>query len=129
MNQSWYVDDDQDMIQAMTMVLSLLEIEVRPFFTARAAVRAFEKGERPELLILDINMPEVTGIDLLEYMRRDSAYDDMPIIMLSSEHTDVQVHEALNKGADGYAMKPVTVDELERVIDRAFEARKARNTN
>jgi DNA-binding response OmpR family regulator len=120
MTKAWYVDDDQEMIQAMSLVLSLLEIDVRPFYTARAAARAFEKGERPDLLLLDINMPDVNGIDMLEFVRNKLALTDLPVMMLSSEHTDVQVHEALEKGADAYVMKPVTIDELEKAIQRVF---------
>lgn len=120
MKTVWYVDDDQDMIHAISMMLKLLECDVRPFFNAAAAGRAFSAGERPELLILDINMPQVTGIDLLEYVRRQSGLADLPIIMLSSEDTDVQVEEALHKGADAYVLKPVMLDELERAIQTAL---------
>ncbi|MBI3160242.1 MAG: response regulator [Chloroflexi bacterium] len=123
MKIAWHIDDDQEMIQAIAMMLKLLDIEVRPFYNAPAASKALNEGGRPDLLLLDINMPQVSGIDMLEFVRRKSEYAYLPIIMLSSEDTDTQVQEALTKGADAYIMKPVTLDELEKAIRLAYESR------
>lgn len=125
MKTAWYVDDDQEMIQAISMMLRLLDYEVRPYFNAQSASRDFKAGHKPELLILDINMPQVTGIDMLEYVRRQPDLANLPVIMLSSEDTDVQIHEALEKGADAYVLKPVTLDELEQAIFKAISRRSA----
>lgn len=122
---AWYVDDDQEMIQAITMMARLLDIEIRPFQSAQSIAKSLTADPLPNLLFLDINMPQVTGIDLLEFIRRDSSYDRLPIVMLSSEDTDIQVQEALDKGADAYAMKPVTIDELETAINAAIAKRSA----
>lgn len=119
MRTAWYVDDDQEMIQAISLMMQLLDFEVRPFLTARSAAKALG-DERPDLLILDINMPEVNGIDLLEYIRMREAFNNLPVVMLSSEHTDARVDEAMDKGADAYMMKPVTLEELEDAISTAF---------
>jgi DNA-binding response OmpR family regulator len=66
-------------------------------------------------------MPEVTGIMLLEFIRRRPEWTNLPIIMLSSEATDVQVDEALRLGADDYVTKPVSIDELETAMQTAFK--------
>ena len=71
-------------------------------------------------MILDINMPEVSGLDMLEFLRRRKEWKDLPVIMLSSEAADVMVEKALQLGADGYVMKPVTIEELEKVMSLAF---------
>jgi DNA-binding response OmpR family regulator len=71
-------------------------------------------------MVLDINMPEVSGLDLLEFLRRRQEWKGLPIIMLSSEATDVMVDRALEMGADSYVMKPVTIEELEKAMDTAF---------
>ena len=123
MKLAWYIDDDQEMIQAVTLMLRLLDIKVRPFYNPPSAAKLMLKGERPDLLLLDINMPQVTGIDMLEFVRMKAEFNNLPVIMLSSEDTDVLVHEALDKGADGYVMKPVSIDELEEAILDAFKKR------
>ncbi|HNK63552.1 MAG TPA: response regulator, partial [Anaerolineales bacterium] len=86
----------------------------------RPAAQALLAGKRPDLLILDINMPEVTGLDMLEFLRRRSEWKNLPIIMLSSEAADVMVEKAMQLGADAYTMKPVTIDELEKAMAQAF---------
>jgi two-component system chemotaxis response regulator CheY len=89
-------------------------------FSARVLPQALLTGKKPDLLILDINMPEVTGIDMLEFLRRRPEWKNLPIIMLSSEAADVTVDQALALGADAYAMKPVTIEELEKAMSQAF---------
>ncbi len=119
MKTAWFADDDQDMIQALSLMLRLLGYETRPFPNARKTARALLAGERPDLLILDINMPEVSGLDLLEFIRSRRQWHDLPVIMFSSDATDVQVDHALDLGADAYIFKPVTIEELEAAILQA----------
>jgi len=92
------------------------------FRDARSAARKLLTGARPELMVLDINMPEVSGIDLLEFLRMRNDLRSIPIVMLSSETTDRQVDEAMELGADAFVFKPVTIEELEGAIQRAFAA-------
>jgi CheY-like chemotaxis protein len=100
MKRIWIVDDDEEMIRAVQMMLKLLDCEVTYYLSPRQAAKEFLASRRPDLLILDINMPEVTGIDLLEFLRRKPELNDLPIIMLSTETADVQVDQALALGAD-----------------------------
>jgi len=123
MRQVWIVDDDQEMANAMRMMLELLDCQVTSYLNARSAAQTLLTGERPDMIVLDINMPEVSGLDLLEFLRRHPEWDDLPIVMLSSEAADVTVDEALQLGADGYVMKPATLEELEKVIETAFKKR------
>ena len=125
MRTAWYVDDDQDMIQAITLMLKLLDYETRAFLGARPAAQALLAGERPDVLFLDISMPTVTGIDMLEFIRRRREWDDLPVIMLSSEATDTQVDQAFALGADAYTFKPATIEDLETALETAFRKRKS----
>lgn len=120
MKQVWIVDDDEEMGHAVSLMLKLLDCETKYFFHPRPAAQALLAGGRPDLLILDINMPEVSGLDMLEFVRRRKEWKDIPVIMLSSEAADVMVDKAMQMGADGYVMKPVTIEELERVMSQAF---------
>lgn len=125
MKTIWYVDDDGDMIRAVKLMLQLLGYETRSFPEARLAAKALLAGERPDVMMLDINMPGVSGIDLLEFVRRRKEWNDLPIIMLSSEAADLQVDTALDLGADAYVFKPVTIEELEEALESARLKRKA----
>jgi DNA-binding response OmpR family regulator len=116
----WIVDDDEEMARAVTLMLQLLDCEAHYFIHPRPAAQALIAGGKPDMLILDINMPEVSGLDMLEFVRRRQEWKDMPVIMLSSEAADVTVDHAMQLGADGYVMKPVTIEELEKVMAQAF---------
>ena len=124
MKTIWYVDDDGEMIRAVKLMLQLLGYDTVSFSDARAAAKKLLKGDRPDVLLLDINMPDVTGIDFLEFVRRRSGWNDLPIIMFSSEAADIQVDTAMDLGADAYVFKPVTLEELEEALEIAKAKRK-----
>ncbi len=122
---SWIVDDDDEMSRAVQLMLKLLDFKVERFRDAPSAARALLSGQKPDVLILDINMPEVSGIDMLEFVRMRPELKALPIVMLSSETTDVQVDEAMAKGADAFVFKPVTVEELEGALARSMRSHTA----
>ncbi len=122
MQSVWVVDDDDEMNHAIKLMLEMLNFSVRIFRDARSAARQLLSGVRPDVLVLDINMPGVTGIDMLEFIRMRGELKGLPVVMLSSETTDVQVDEAMTIGADAFIFKPVTIDELEAAIQAAMEA-------
>ena len=120
MRTVWIIDDDDEMSHAVKLMLGLLEYSAVIDRDARSAARRLDEGARPDLILLDINMPEITGIDFLEFLRLRSEYRNIPVVMLSSETTDVQVDEAMDLGADGFLFKPVTIDELEEVLNKVL---------
>ena len=120
MRDIWIVDDDEEMSRAIGLMLKLLDCNVTTFHNVRSAAQNFAVGKKPDLLILDLNMPEVSGLDMIEFLRRRPDSKDLPIVMLSSEATDVIVDKALGLGADAYVMKPVTIEELEKAMANAF---------
>jgi CheY-like chemotaxis protein len=120
MRDIWIVDDDEEMSRAVGLMLGLLDCNVTAYHNVRAAAQKFVAGQKPDLLILDINMPEVSGLDMVEFLRRRVDTKELPIVILSSESTDLIVDKALELGADSYAMKPVTVEELEKAMATAF---------
>ena len=120
MRDVWVVDDDEEMSRAVGLMLKLLDCDVTTFHNVRAAAQNFAAGKKPDLLILDLNMTEVSGLDMVEFLRRRAESKELPIVMLSSESTDVIVDRALALGADAYVMKPVTIEELEKAMANAF---------
>ena len=121
MRKIWIVDDDEEMTQAVQLMLQLIDCETTGYYNARSATQSLLAGNRPDLMILDINMPEVSGLDLLEFLRRRAEWKNLPVVMLSTEAADVTVDKAMKLGADGYITKPVTIEELERAINSALQ--------
>jgi two-component system chemotaxis response regulator CheY len=123
MRQVWLVDDDEEMNRAVGLMLKMLDCEVLAFQGVRAAVQTLLTGKTPDLLLLDINMPEVSGLDMLEFLRRRREWKELPIIILSSEAAESMVDKTLEMGADAYLMKPVTIEELEKAMANAIQKR------
>lgn len=123
MKEIWVVDDDNEMSHVVGLMLKLLDCTVQTYHNVRSAAKTFAGGKKPDLLILDINLPEISGLDMVEFLRRRPETKDLPIVMLSSEATDIIVDKAMSLGADSYVMKPVTLEELERAMTAAFNKR------
>ena len=71
---------------------------------------------RPELIVLDIQMPYKTGIEVLEWIRRQPAYREVPVVIMSGFHSPETIERALALGARSYLFKPGDYSELCRFI-------------
>ena len=121
MKHVWVIDHDEEMNRAVGLMLKLLDCEVAAFYNVRAAAQTLLIGRRPDLIILDVNIPEVSGLDMIEFLRRRPESKNIPIVMLSSEAADTLVDKALELGADAYIRKPITLQELEKAMTIAFD--------
>lgn len=121
MRQVWIIDDDEEMTHALGLMLKMLDCDVLAFQNVRAAVQTLLTGKHPHLLLVDINIPEISGLDLLEFLRRRKEWKELPVIMLSSEAADNVVDKAIQMGADSYLTKPVTLEELEKTMAAAIQ--------
>jgi DNA-binding response OmpR family regulator len=120
MRRVWLVDDDEDMNRAIGLMLTMLDCDVTSFYNARSAAQTLLTGKTPQVMILDLNMPEISGLDLLEFLRRRPEWKHLPIVVLSSESADSAVDQAMTLGADAYIMKPATLEELENAMVAAL---------
>jgi DNA-binding response OmpR family regulator len=120
MRHVWIVDHDDEMSRAVGLMLNLLNCDTTSFLTVRSAVQRLLTGKIPDLIILDVNLPEVSGLDMLEFLRRRPEWKNLPVIMLSSDAADSMVDKALELGADSCVVKPVTIEELEKAMETAF---------
>lgn len=75
--------------------------------------------DRPDLLLLDLNVPKRTGRDVLEYLQAESIGCSIPILVLSGSQSDEHIKETLELGADGYFIKPVDPHEFISLIETA----------
>ena len=121
---AWVVDDDDEIRNAMKSMLQLMGYEFRGFMEPRSAGRALLDFETPDLMFLDINMPKVTGLQFLEFVRSREQWKKLPVLMVTSESSEITVEEAIRLGADGYVFKPVNFDELQMAIETAIERRR-----
>ena len=78
---------------------------------------AYSCAPRPDIIILDINLPRKNGLEVLEEIRSDNTLADIPIIMLTSSDNDLDVLIAYKKQASAYLVKPSSLSQYDEVID------------
>lgn len=123
--RAWIVDDDRDVCEALAVMLRILGFETRTFEDARTPAHALMVEDIPDLMIVDINIPVVGGLELLSYIRRKPRWLHLPVIIVSSESDEERVEQVMRMGADGYVFKPVTITELQLAIRTAIRRRRA----
>ena len=75
----------------------------------------------PEVLLLDLKMPRMTGLELLAWIRDHPNFRVIPTIIMSSSKQDIDIEKAYNLGANTYMLKPSAFDELARMVKTAHE--------
>lgn len=114
------IEDKPGLSEALQSLLELHQYSVAVASNGEEGIRAARKL-RPDLVISDIYMPVLNGLDLLDSFRNDPILQDIPVVMLTarSEIDDVQL--AMEKGAAGYVTKPFLFKHLHAVIQGIFE--------
>jgi CheY-like chemotaxis protein len=84
-------------------------------------VRLKENGSTiPDLILLDINLPDISGIDLLTKLKRDHKLSRIPVVMLTGSNVDDDIQKSYDLGASTYLVKPISKDALMLVIENLF---------
>lgn len=107
----WCVDDDSTIRDIEVYTLEQMGFEARGFSDGRTMLEALQ-GQKPELIILDIMMPGMDGLEVLKKLRADPAHRDIPVIMATAKGTEMDKIGGLNSGADDYLVKPFGVMEM-----------------
>lgn len=107
----WCVDDDPTIRDLEIYTLEQTGFHAKGFADGISMLQALET-EMPELIILDIMLPEMDGIAILKQIRADRRYQHIPIIMATAKGTEMDKIGGLNLGADDYLVKPFGVMEM-----------------
>ena len=107
----WCVEDDASIRDIEVYALRSVGFEARGFSDGAAFWDAL-RAERPELVVLDVMLPGIDGIELLSCMRASDALRDIPVIMATAKGTEYDKIHGLDLGADYYLAKPFGVMEL-----------------
>jgi two-component system chemotaxis response regulator CheY len=113
--QAIVVDDSRAMRMLMGRLLKDIGFEVAEAGDGSEALDSLRQrlaGNPVQLALVDWNMPEMTGIELVEAVRADPAFAALRIVMVTTETELAQVSRALDAGADEYLMKPFTRDDV-----------------
>jgi RNA polymerase sigma-70 factor (ECF subfamily) len=112
-----YVEDEEDYQILVKRILKRAGLDVVIVETGADGLKALER-QRPSLLILDINLPDMSGYDICNQLRQDPAWIDLPILMLTVRRRPDEWLLGFSKGANDYISKPINPPELiERVVN------------
>jgi CheY-like chemotaxis protein len=109
------IDDNTETADSLCQLLSLLDIEAQPAYGPRAALE-FLLRKIPDLVLLDLNMPGVNGLEVLGYLRREPRLVDVPVIVVTAEDENLVLQRVMGKGATAVIIKPASIEELETVL-------------
>ena len=102
------VNDSAGMRAFLKMVLRGAGVEITEAKNGVEALKILHSGVFPDIALLDWNMPEMDGYELLTAIRADRNFDPMPVVMITTETESSQIEKALARGANEYIMKPFT---------------------
>ena len=126
MKTIWIVDDDQAIRWVLDKALQRAGMAPRCFERARDVLDALQT-EQPDVLVTDIRMPDMSGIDLLKAIKQRAA--DLPVIVMTA-YTDLDsTVTAFHEGAFDYLVKPFDVNEAVALIERAYEHGRQNSAN
>ena len=108
----WCVEDDASIRDIEVYALRSTGFEACGFADGAAFWQALQTEEQPELVVLDVMLPEIDGIQLLRRMKADPALRDIPVIMATAKGAEYDKILGLDLGADDYLTKPFGVMEL-----------------
>ncbi len=111
------VDDEHAICESLDMFLLEKGHQVQKATNAAKGIERF-KQFRPEIVILDIRLPDLSGLEVLE--RMVDIYPDVKVIMITAYQDMETTIEAMKKGAFDYIRKPLDVDEIEKAVERAL---------
>ena len=101
----WWVDDDNTIRDIEVYTLTQTGFEAKGFPDGLSMLEAL-KTEKPELIVLDIMMPGMDGVEVLKEIRSNSETRKIPVIMATAKGTEMDKIQGLDTGADDYLVKP-----------------------
>lgn len=112
------VDDSAAIRKILQRVLHQTGIQLGAIHEAGDGQEALEvlKRVKPRLVLTDINMPKMDGLQFLAAMKDVEAWRDIPVVMITTEGGEMKVGEAVRLGAAGYVRKPFTADQIKEKL-------------
>lgn len=115
------VDDDPALQKLVVSLIRRAGMETLSAVDAHEAVQHLEGDILPDLILLDLMLPEISGIQFLKKIRAKEDYNSVPVIILSALADPEQIREGLESGADRYLTKPYLANNLIKTVREVLQ--------
>ncbi|MEO8806548.1 MAG: PAS domain S-box protein, partial [Burkholderiaceae bacterium] len=116
-----YVEDNETNVEVMRGILAQRsQVQLEVSVNGRSGLAAI-RARRPDLILLDMHLPDISGIELLRELKADARTVSIPVVVVSADALSQQIDAAFQAGCSHYLTKPVSVSELLAVIDDLLE--------
>ena len=106
-------EDERDIRDLITFTLRFAGFEVIPTANGEEAyLTAKSMEEKPDLIMMDVRMPRMTGYEACKAMKAEPSIADIPVVFLSAKGQESEVNTGMDVGADEYILKPFSPDQL-----------------
>ncbi len=117
------IDDSALIHQMYKMVLMRYKCAIIDALNGQEGLEKLEKNPDTSLVLLDINMPVMNGIEFIKKVKELGKYDSIPIIMVSTEGKEEDTMRGLALGAKGYVKKPFQPSDLHALIEKLYPSK------
>lgn len=111
------IEDETDAAEMFAEMMRVNGFRVIKMFSSAPAISLIAQ-EKPDLIILDVMMPDISGLEVLRYMRRDPNLEKIPVIIVSAKSMPNDIKTGLEAGASMYLTKPVGFLELKQAVEK-----------
>jgi len=116
-----YVEDNETNVEVMRGILAQRsQVQLEVSINGRGGLTAI-RARRPDLILLDMHLPDISGMELLQELKADARTAAIPVVVVSADALAQQIETAFQAGCSHYLTKPVSVSELLAVIDDLLE--------
>ena len=119
------VDDSKTIRAIIAKTLNIAGVEVSNLFEAADGSQALEllRNEWIDIVFADINMPVMTGIEMVEVMEREGMLANIPVVIVSTEGSIERIEKLKSIGVKAYLRKPFNPEELKEVVDKLLSGK------
>ena len=115
-----FIDDSQTALASTRMVTKSMPIETKHYLTPQDALKEIEEGLNPQLIITDLNMPIMNGLEFLSAFRQLPSGAKTPVLMLTTETSQEVKAQGKALGLTGWIVKPFNQTQLKSAINRVL---------
>ena len=117
MSEALIIDDNRQTADALQQMLEVLGVEARVAYGSSPAISLLQTST-PNLILLDINMPGVDGLEILSFLRREPRLAPVPVVVITSDDQLETRQRVMEGGANALLIKPTTLDALENALKK-----------